>query len=209
MTGVSEHLGNFGGGGKFDATASRLAVNANADLHLVFAQIKGWLAGSRHGAGGQRHAHAASLIIDFTSQGGHLSEGSARLRQATDDFFQKYGNADAAPSRRIEAILHSNIVIGNNAFHLDAVGGGQFGGHFKVEHVTGIVFDNMEHTGPTIDGTCRGKHLVRHGRGKDCSGAGCIEHAIADEAAMHRFVTAAATRDDTYFPLYRGHLCAQ
>ena len=33
----SEHLSHLGSGRQFDAPAPRLAVDANADLHLVFA----------------------------------------------------------------------------------------------------------------------------------------------------------------------------
>ena len=41
------------------APAAGLAMDADAELHLVVADVEGRLAGGRHGAAGQRHAHRA------------------------------------------------------------------------------------------------------------------------------------------------------
>ena len=52
-------LGDRVGAPQTHAPAARLAVDADAELHLVLADRKSRLAGGRHRAGGERHAHRA------------------------------------------------------------------------------------------------------------------------------------------------------
>src|SRR4051794_19960066 len=54
------------------AEAARLAVDADADLHLVVAEHEARLAGARRDARRQRHAHAAALAVDAPTQVGDL-----------------------------------------------------------------------------------------------------------------------------------------
>ncbi len=50
------------------AAAAGLAVDADAELHLVVADVESRLAGSRHGAGGERHAHRAGRGVDAIAE---------------------------------------------------------------------------------------------------------------------------------------------
>ena len=41
-----------------------LPVDSDADLHLVVADLEGRLAGGRHGAARERHAHRSNVVLD-------------------------------------------------------------------------------------------------------------------------------------------------
>src|SRR5579885_1276876 len=79
--GGGKHLCHFSGGRELDTTAARLAMNADANLHLVFAQFKGGLASRRNGAGSKGHPHTATLVVHLLRQSSHLFQGSTRLSQ--------------------------------------------------------------------------------------------------------------------------------
>src|SRR6266566_5976929 len=173
--GDGKHFCHFSGGRELNTTAARFAMNANANLHLVITDFKGRLASRRNGAGSKSHTHTATLAVHLLRQGSHLFQGGARLSQATHDFLEQYGNTNAAPASSIEAILHRYVVIGDHACDLNPFSLGQLSCHLEVQHVTGVVLDDVEHAGTAIDGACRGKHLIWHRRGKDGSRASCIE----------------------------------
>ena len=80
---------------------------------------------------------------------------------------------------------------------------GQFGGHLEVQHVAGVVLDDVQHARAAVDRLGGGQHLVGHRRGEDRAGAGRIEHAHAHKAAVHRLVAAAAAADNAHFALAR------
>src|SRR5918995_923221 len=61
------------------AVPARLAVDADADLHLVVAQLEARLAGGRRDARRERHAHAPALPVDLAAQIGDLAERLALL----------------------------------------------------------------------------------------------------------------------------------
>ena len=66
----------------------------------------------------------------------------------------------------------------------------------EVEHVAGVVLDDVEDAGAAVDGAGRGLHLVRDRRREDVAGARRVEHAETDEAAVERFVAGAAAGDE-------------
>src|SRR5262249_45413094 len=107
-----------------------------------------------------------------------------------------------APTSSVETILHSDVVIGYNAGHLDTICLCQLGCHLEVQYVTRVVFNDVQHTSAAVNGTSCRKHLVGNRRGKDRSRACGIKHAPANKAAVHRFMATATTRDDTYFATY-------
>ena len=118
-------------------------MNANANLHLVIAEFKGGLASRRNRAGSESHTHTTTLVIDLLRQANHLLQGSPRLSQATHDLLQQDGDTHSAPSRGIEAILHRYIVICHHTCYLNPFSLGQLGRHLEVQHVTGVVLDDV------------------------------------------------------------------
>ena len=102
------------------------------------------------------------------------------------------------------AVLHGHVVVRDDGLHLDAVGPGEVGGHLEVEHVAGVVLDDVQHAGPAVDRLRRVVHLVGGGGGEDLPRAGGIEHSHAHEAAVHRLMPRAAPRQDADLPGDRG-----
>src|SRR5579859_3039362 len=158
--GGGKHFGDFSGGRDLDATAPRLSMNADANLHLIIRKVKRGLASRRNGTGGKSHPHTATLVVYLLRQGSHLFQWSARLSQATHYFLKQDSHANAAPPGSIEAILHRHIIIGDHTGDLDPLGLRQFGGHLEVQHITGVVLDNVEYAGATIDGAGESQHLI-------------------------------------------------
>src|SRR5690606_17689418 len=199
--GLHQHLDDVVRRLDFHALAARLAVDADADLHLVLAQFKCRLTCRGYHARGQRHAHAAHVRVDALAQFGDALQVVASLGGGAADLLGEDGAAHAATASRVQAVLYSHVVVDDDARHLDALCLGHFGGHLNVHDVAGVVLDDVEHACAAVDGLRRLQHLVGCGACEYFAGAGSIQHASADEAAVHWLVPATSTGDDTYFAL--------
>ena len=111
------------------------------------------------------------------------------------DLLQQDGAADPAPAGGPGGVLDGHVVVDDHAGDLDVLGGGQLGGGLEVEHIAGVVLDDVQHAGAAVHGLRGGQHLVRGRRGEDRARRGGVEHPGADEAAVQWFVPAAATGD--------------
>src|SRR4051795_3978942 len=168
------------------ALAPRLAVDADADLHLVRAEREVRLAGRRRDARRQRHAHAAALVVHVAADVRDVLERLALLGRRAADLLREHGHADAAPAGRIEAVLDGHVVVRHHRRDLDPLGGRELRGHLEVHDVARVVLDDVQDAGPTVHGLRGLVHLVRRGRGEHLARTGGVEHAVADEAALHR-----------------------
>src|SRR3954449_771083 len=148
------------------ALAARLAVDADADLHLVGSEGEVRLAGRRRDARRERHAHAAALVVDAPADVGDLLQRLALLGRRPADLLREDGHADAAAPRGVEAVLHRDVVVRHDRDDLDVLAGRDLRGHLEVHHVAGVVLDDVQHAGAAVDGLRRGVHLVRRGRGE-------------------------------------------
>src|SRR5690606_35714478 len=79
-----------------------------------------------------------------------------------------------------------------DAAHRHALGLAELGGHLEVEHVHGVVLDDLDHTGATVGGLHGGEDRLGAGRGEHRTRYRGVEHADADEPRVQRIVTAAA-----------------
>ena len=178
-------------------------MDADADFHFVVAQLKGGLAGRRHGAGSQGHAHAAAVAVGLAGQIGALVEVVTGFGCRAHDFLDQHGGADAATPGRVETVFHGYVVIDEDVLDRNAVRVGQLGRGLEIEHVAGVILDQEQDACAAVDGLGGFIHLIRRGRGEDFAGAGGIEHAHAHKAAVHRFVAAAAAGYDGHFAGHR------
>ena len=80
-----------------------LAVDADADLHLVFAQFKAGLARRRDRARLDGNAHGAHIVDDLLRHALHLLELRALLRLRARDHRVQHARADIAAVRRFVA----------------------------------------------------------------------------------------------------------
>ena len=125
------------------------------------------------------------------------SERPALLGRCAGDLLEQHGDADPAPARRPGAVLHGDVVVGDDRHDSRAaLRGSQFGGHLEVHDVAGVVLDDMQHAGAAVDELGRGQHLLRHGGGEDLARAGRVQHAEPDEPAVQWLVTRPAAGDD-------------
>jgi hypothetical protein len=132
---------------------------------------------------------------DLAGHVGDRLELLALLGQGAGDLLDEDGGAGAATASRVEAVLHGDVVVDDDRGDLDVLVGRQLGGHLEVEDVAGVVLHDVQHAGAAVDGLGGEQHLVRHRRGEHLAGAGSVQHAEADEAAVQGLVAGAAAGD--------------
>src|SRR6266581_434308 len=188
-------VGELVGALHLDALAARLAVDADADLDLVVAQVEGGRAGGRHGARAERQPHRADVVDHLLGQVGDAVEVGALLGLGADELLEQHGPADSAPALGVERVLDGHVVVDGDAGDLLAAVAGQVGGHLEVHDVAGVVLDDVQHAGAAVDLVGGPFHLVGRWRGEHRAGTGGVEHAEPDEAAVHGLVAGATAAD--------------
>src|SRR6266516_2900772 len=144
-------VGELVAGLHLDALAARLAVEADADLDLVVAQVEGGRAGGRHGARAERQPHRADVVDQPLGQVGDAVEVGALLGLGAGQLLEQHGPADPAPALGVERVLDGHVVVDGDAGDLLAVVAGQVGGHLEVHDVAGVVLDDVQHAGAAVD----------------------------------------------------------
>src|SRR5215218_5637722 len=181
-----------------------LAVDADAELHLVIANIENGLPALGRGATRERHPHGAHVGVDALRKLLYPCEVFAVVGRSTADLVHEDGASDAAPPARVSRVLDGHVVVGHHIVGLYPFGLAELPCHLEVEHVARVVLDDVEDTGPAVDSLARLEHLVRRRTRKNGAGAGGVEHSWSDEAAVGRLVARAAARDEGYLALYGG-----
>ena len=108
------------GGQQGHALAARLAVDADAHLHLVLAQLEGGFAGRGHGAGGQGHPHGTPVPVDLAAERFHARQIVAALGRRAADLLRQHGRPHAAAAGRVKAVFHGNVVVDDHRPHVYA-----------------------------------------------------------------------------------------
>src|SRR6266498_4100308 len=201
---AGEPVGELVGRLHADALAAGLAVDADADLDLVVAQLEGGRPRGRDGAGGQRQAHGADVRDHVAGQLDHGLEVAALLRLGPRQLLQQHGAADAPASLGVERVAHGHVVVDHDALDLAARLAGELGGHLEVHDVAGVVLDDVQHSSAAVHLPGGPLHLVRGRRGEHLARAGGVQHAPADEAPVHRLVARAAAGYQGDLPLPRS-----
>ena len=150
------------GGRQRQPLPAGLAVDADAELHLVLAEVERRLAGGRHGARGERDAHAAAVRVDGARDLGDLVEVATLLRRRAGDLLEQHRDADAAAPGGPGAVLDRDVVVGDHRDDAGAgLGGRQLGGHLEVHDVAGVVLDDVQDACAAVHQLGRRQHLVR------------------------------------------------
>src|SRR5829696_8031026 len=192
-----QHLVDYPIGG-LDVLAlhAGLAVDAYPDLHLLLADLEDGLPALGRGATGQRHPHGTHACVDPLGQFFYSCQVLAVVGGGAADLVHEDGAGDAAPATGIGRVLDCHVVVGHDVVGLDALGLGKLAGHLEVEHVAGVVLDDVEDAGPAVDGLAGLEHLVGGGAREHGAGAGRVEHAWSDVTAVGRLVARAAAGDE-------------
>ena len=96
------------------APTPRLAMNADAHLHLVLAERECRRPGRRNGAAGQSHPHRAGPGIDPLAQRRTAFEIYAPLGGGADDLLDNERAGHAAAASAVGRALDGDIVIGDD-----------------------------------------------------------------------------------------------
>ena len=137
------------------------------------------------------------LRVDLAGDVGDRVEVATLLGGRAGDLLEQHGDADAAAAGGPGAVLDGDVVVGDDRDDARAgLGGGHLGGHLEVHDVAGVVLHDVQDAGAAVDELGRGEHLVGHRRGEHLAGAGGVEHAEPDEAAVQRLVAGAAAGDE-------------
>jgi len=176
--GFDDLSGNLGGSAQHGRFAAGLTMDADAQLHLVLAEVESGLAGCRNCAGGEGYSKGATTVIDALSE---LEQGvdiALLLGRCAEDLLGQHRQADPATPSGVQGVLHGNIVGDNDGLDAGAsLHRGHLGSHVEVHDVTGVVLDDVQYTGPTVNGFGGLGDLVRHGGGEDLTAACGVEHA--------------------------------
>ena len=181
-----------------EATAvdARLAVNADAELHFIVLQGKGRLSGGRYGAGAEGDANGVTEIIQAAPQFSAGLQRIAALGGGADQFFDQYGIGNAAAACGIETVLHRHVVVDHHGGDFNAALMQQLGGGFEVQDVAGVVFDNQQDAFAAVNLHRAFEHFIWRRRGEDFPRAGARKHPLADIAAVHWLMAAAAAGEE-------------
>ena len=104
---------------------------------------------------------------------------------------------DAAPARRVEAVLDGDVVVHDDIVGVDALILRHIDRHFEVQDVARIILHDREDAAIGGDGLDSFIDLVRRRRCEHGARHGTIEHAAADVAGVRRLVSAAAAGDES------------
>src|SRR5690554_2684402 len=122
-------------------------MDTHADLHLVFANLKGGLADFRNDARAQSNTHASCGCHSLFSYPGHFLQGAHGLSLSTCKLISKE-QAGYAPAllpvvpRRRSYVISDQHRLGLNVGHLQ-----NFSSHIKVHHIAAVVAEQEQYTG--------------------------------------------------------------
>src|SRR5690606_36929118 len=118
----------------------------------------------------------------------------------TGDLLDDERAADAAPAGRPGRVLDGDVVGDEHAADGEALGLPELGGDLEVEHVAGVVLDDLDDPGAAVGRLHGGEDRLGAGRGEHGARDGGVEHADADEAGVERLMAAAPAGDEPDLP---------
>src|SRR5690606_27334795 len=186
------------GGLQLVAAAARLAVDADADLHLVVADLEDRRALRRRRARRERDAHRPHLAVALLRKLQEIVEARALLGGRAAGLDHEEVAGDAAAADGVRGILHGDVVVDDEALDVDALGLRHLDRHVPVHAVALVVVDQHQDAlrrAHPLDALVAELH--RRG-GEDAARRGGIEHAGADGHDVRRLVAAARALHDRY-----------
>ncbi|MGZ2428835.1 hypothetical protein ACVI1T_000734 [Rhizobium redzepovicii] len=168
-----------------------LAMDADAHFHLARPERKRRALGLRHRHAVQRHTHRADAGVQPLAKLLQLGQRHAALGRCTQELFDDQCSGDAASASAFADPRRFDVVADDD--HVDVVAvAGHLDRHFEIHQIAVIVLDHEQAAGAGIGLFDGGDDLARCRRGEDMADARGIQHALADEADMHRLMAGAA-----------------
>src|SRR5690606_19581228 len=164
--GLEEEVGGLVGGGGLDAAPAGLAVDPDADLDLVVLEVEGGPPGRGHRRRGEGDAHGADGARGALGDRDDGVEVVPALGGGTGDLLDDERAADAAPAGRPGRVLDGDVVGDEHAADGEALGLPELGGDLEVEHVAGVVLDDLDDPGAAVGRLHGGEDRLGAGRGE-------------------------------------------
>src|SRR5690606_611239 len=97
------------------------------------------------GAGGEGEAHGAGRGGGATADGGDLLQVRALLGGGAADLLHDHGGGGAAAARSVAVAVGGEVVVDQHDLRLDGVVPADLPGDAEVQHVAGVVLDDLHH----------------------------------------------------------------
>jgi hypothetical protein len=173
--------------------------------HLVLGEVDSRLACGRQYARGERHTHAAPVLVDVARDVRDFLQAQSLFGSRAGDLLEQHSDAHTATSGRPRAVLYRDVVVGHDGDHVESgFCRGHLGGHLEVHHVAGVVLHDVQDPGAAVDVLGCLEQLVGCGGGEVLAGTRRVEHAEPDESAVQRLVAGAAAGDETDLAVVRA-----
>jgi hypothetical protein len=137
-------------------------VDADAELHLIRADLERRRRRGRSPGRRERHPEAAPVLVDLAGNSRDFGERAARGSLGTGDLLRQDCDAYTAAAGRVEAVLDGYVVVRQDRLDPDVLVLRQLGGELEVHDIARVVLDDVEDTGAAVDGFRCGEHLVGH-----------------------------------------------
>src|SRR5207245_5483745 len=132
---AGQDLGDLVRGPELGALPARLAMDADAQFHLVVGDLESDLARRRDDTLREGHAHAAAVGVHFLGQPGGFLQVVPGFGRPAHDFLQEDSDAHAATPSRVQAVLDRYVIVGDDGIDLGPFPTGQLGRHLEVHDV--------------------------------------------------------------------------
>src|SRR5699024_3041337 len=194
--GVDQQLDQPVGVGEGYALGGALPVDADAELDLVVPEGELGLVVARMGAGRQRQAHGAGAGGGAAADVGDLFQARPGLGGGPAQLLDDHGGGGAAAAGPgLVTGVGGQIVVDQHHLGGDLVVAADLAGDAEVQHVAGVVLDDLDHAAPGVGGLGGLQHLQRGGAGEHGTGDRDIEAARPDEAGVQGLVAGSAAGD--------------
>src|SRR5699024_316527 len=150
------------------------------------------------GAGGEGEAHGAGAGGGAATDRCDLREARPGLGGGAAELLDDHGGggaaaAGAAPVGRVGG----EVVVHQHHLGLHGVVAADLPGDAEVQHVTGVVLDDLDHAAARVGRLGGLEHLQRCGAGEHSPGDRDVEHPGAPVAGVRRIVAGPAAGDQT------------
>ncbi len=113
------------------------------------------------GKGGVGKTTCSAATALALAERGAPSQVISRSGSCAQDFFGQNCGAHTAPARGVKAFFHGHVVVDKDALDRYAFGMNQLRSGLEVHNVTGVVFNDEQHTGTAVHGLGALVNLVR------------------------------------------------
>nr|RZI34996.1 hypothetical protein BJQ95_02635 [Cryobacterium sp. SO1] len=194
--GIQHFVGHLVRCGEFRTAPAGLAVDAHTHLDLVVTEFEQRRPLRRRRAGREGDPHGAGDAVDLLADAHELVQVSALLGGSADGLHHEEVAGHPPATHRVGGILHGDVIVYEQGFHVHAVSGAELLRHLEGHPVAGVVVHQQQHAlgrGQQLGGLV---DVVHRWRREHVAGTRGVEHAAAHRHHVGRLVPGARALDD-------------